>query len=108
MLFAQDRQTLQTPVSNEVNSQLPQWLKFSGEERARMEYIVGSGFKAVDDLYLLNRLRLNMVLPPFRYRFGGMPVLRARRCLGEMVLSQTIAQRHAARHSLPHSSSQRR
>jgi len=49
-----------TPVSNTVNSELPSWLHFSGEERARMEYIVGEGFKPVDDLYLLNRLRLNM------------------------------------------------
>lgn len=49
-----------TPVSNEINSQLPSWLRFSGEERARTEYIAGEGFKPVDDLYLLNRLRLNM------------------------------------------------
>ncbi len=49
-----------TPVSAAVNSELPSWLRFSGEERARTEYIQGEGFKPVGDLYLLNRLRLNM------------------------------------------------
>jgi len=65
MLFAQDAKTsAPTPVSNEINGELPSWLRFGGEERARMEYIVGENFKVVDDLYLLNRLRLNMdVLP---------------------------------------------
>jgi hypothetical protein len=60
-LFAQDAQT---PISDGVNSKLPAWLRFGGEERSRMEYIVGESFKPIDDLYLLNRLRLNMdVLP---------------------------------------------
>ena len=59
-LFAQGTNPAPTPVSNEINSELPGWLHFSGEERARMEYIVGENFKAIDDLYLLNRLRLNM------------------------------------------------
>ena len=53
-----------TSVSDEINSVLPRWLRFSGEERARMEYIGGEGFKPVDDLYLLNRLRLNMDVRP--------------------------------------------
>jgi alginate export protein len=61
MLPAQDAKPPEpTPVSNEINTELPRWLHFTGEERARMEYIVGSSFKPVDDLYLLNRLRLNM------------------------------------------------
>jgi len=64
--FAQDDQSpSMTPVSDAVNSQLPSWLRFSGEERARMEYIVGEGFKPVTDLYLLNRLRLNLEVRAF-------------------------------------------
>ncbi len=51
-----------TPVSNEVNSELPPWLRFGGEERARTEFVLGEGFKSVDDYYLLNRLRLNMAV----------------------------------------------
>ncbi|HUJ22078.1 MAG TPA: alginate export family protein [Bryobacteraceae bacterium] len=72
MLFAQDaKQPEPTPVSNEINTELPRWLRFSGEERARMEYIAGEGFKPVDDLYLLNRLRLNMDLLPLSWlKFG--------------------------------------
>lgn len=52
--------TAPTPVSNAINAELPKWLHFSGEERARMEYIAGEGFQPVADLYLLNRFRLNM------------------------------------------------
>ena len=59
-LLAQNTNAEPTPVANEINSQLPNWLHFSGEERARMEYIVGEGFKPADDAYLLNRLRLNL------------------------------------------------
>lgn len=61
LLFGQTSQTSDpAPLSNEVNSQLPDWLRFGGEERARMQYILGENFKSVDDHYLLNRLRLNM------------------------------------------------
>jgi hypothetical protein len=63
-LVAQNGKAEPTPVFNEINSELPSWLRFSGEERARMEYIVGEGFKPVADLYLLNRLRLNMDVRP--------------------------------------------
>lgn len=65
MLFGQDSAApALTPVSNEINSELPSWLSFGGEERARMQYIVGENFKPVVDLYLLNRLRLNMDVKP--------------------------------------------
>lgn len=57
-------------VSEEINRQLPSWLRFGGEERARMESINGENFKPIGDLYLLNRLRLNMgVLPRPWFRF---------------------------------------
>ena len=42
--------------SDELNAQLPKWLRFSGEYRARMEGFTGGAFKpSNDDLYLLNR-----------------------------------------------------
>jgi hypothetical protein len=72
-LFAQDTKSSDaTPVSTEINSQLPSWLHFGGEERARTESIVGEGFKPVNDLYMLNRLRLNMEVSPLswlKFRF---------------------------------------
>ncbi len=58
-------------VSSRVNSELPGWLRISGEERARFEYLAGVGFSTTDDRYLLNRLRLNLDLRPLRWlRFG--------------------------------------
>ena len=62
LLFSQDAKPPSMPVSDEINTKLPGWLRFGGEERARMEYIAGEGFHSIDDLYLLNRLRLNMDL----------------------------------------------
>jgi hypothetical protein len=52
-------------VSDELNQRLPNWLRFSGEERLRWEGFQGGGFKPdSSDYYLLNRLRLAvMVLP---------------------------------------------
>src|SRR5690349_16091432 len=68
MLFAQNAtQRPATPVSSEINSELPTWLRFSGEDRARMDFIEGQGFKSVGDLYLLNRLRLNLDVRPSRW-----------------------------------------
>lgn len=47
--------------SDELNKELPTWLRFSGEYRSRAEGFDGGGFKAnSQDLYLLSRLRLNM------------------------------------------------
>ena len=65
ILFAQNaNRPVATPVSNEINGELPSWLHFSGEERARMENLEGVGFKTVGDLYLLNRLRLRTEVRP--------------------------------------------
>ncbi|HYM13631.1 MAG TPA: alginate export family protein [Bryobacterales bacterium] len=60
-------QTNLTP-SDELNKELPQWLRFSGEYRGRMEGFTGGGFKNnSNDLYFLNRLRLNMKLQPEKW-----------------------------------------
>ena len=60
------------PLSNELNDQLPNWLRFSGEYRLRVEGFTGGGFKANnEDTYLLSRLRLNMFLQPKSWlKFG--------------------------------------
>ncbi len=50
-------------ASDELNRKLPSWLRFSGEYRLRMEGF--RGFKdSNDDLYLLERLRINMKIQP--------------------------------------------
>lgn len=51
--------------SDELNKNLPKWLRFSGEYRARTEGFTGGGYKAgSDDAYLLSRLRINMKIQP--------------------------------------------
>ncbi len=51
--------------SDEVNKELPGWIRFSGEYRARLEGFSGGGFKKdSEDAYLLNRLRLNLLIKP--------------------------------------------
>ncbi len=61
--------------SDELNKELPSWLRFSGEYRARVEGVTGAGFKPnADDAYLLSRLRLNMKISPtpwLRFNFQG-------------------------------------
>src|SRR5688572_25948514 len=61
--------------SDELNAQLPKWLRFNGEYRARVEGFGGGGFrKDNDDLYLLNRFRINMRIEPtpwLRFHFQG-------------------------------------
>lgn len=48
-----------------VNHELPSWLRFSGEERMRMEGYENGGFKGNnEDLYLLQRMWLNMKIQP--------------------------------------------
>ena len=51
--------------SDQLNDQLPKWLRFSGEYRMRMESFSGPGFKGdSSDLYFLNRFRFNMKVQP--------------------------------------------
>ena len=51
--------------SDALNKQLPKWLRFSGEYRARAEGFTGGLFTpGNDDAYLLNRIRLNMRVAP--------------------------------------------
>src|SRR5713226_1296902 len=61
----------QTPVttslvpSDELNKELPKWLRFSGDYRARLEGFSGGGYKKDnDDAYLLNRFRVNLLIKP--------------------------------------------
>ena len=51
-------------VSDFVNRGLPGWLRFSGEDRVRLEDLDGIGFKSAGNEYLLQRLRLNMLVAP--------------------------------------------
>ena len=51
--------------SDELNSRLPTWLRFSGEIRLRGAGILGDFFKPdSNDAYMLSRLRLNMQVKP--------------------------------------------
>ena len=55
--------TSQNLLSDDLNSHLPKWLRFSGEYRLRGEGYTGGAFKPDhDDAYLLSRLRLNMTI----------------------------------------------
>jgi len=61
----QPTQNLDTAPSDELNKELPRWLRFSGEYRARLEGFAGGNFKpSNDDAYFLNRIRLNMKVQP--------------------------------------------
>ncbi|MBV8730700.1 MAG: alginate export family protein, partial [Acidobacteriia bacterium] len=51
--------------TGELNDQLPKWLQFGLEERLRWEGYSGGGFKPNNsDFYLLNRIRVGMILRP--------------------------------------------
>ena len=51
--------------SDELNRELPKWLRFSGDYRARLEGFTGGAFKPDNsDAYLLNRFRINMMIKP--------------------------------------------
>lgn len=56
-----------------VNRALPSWLRFSGEERVRYEGFLGGAFRPDnDDLYLLQRVRLDVRIIPtawLQFRF---------------------------------------
>jgi hypothetical protein len=55
----------QPPLPNRANQHLPAWLRVRGEFRGRLEGFTGGGFTAGrDDLYWLNRLRLNATARP--------------------------------------------
>ena len=48
-----------------LNEDLPSWLQFSGEYRARLEGFKDGGFKPDNsDMYGLSRLRLNVAIQP--------------------------------------------
>lgn len=48
-----------------LNGELPRWIRFSGDERMRLEGFSGGGFQpGNDDAYLLNRLRFSATLQP--------------------------------------------
>src|SRR5262245_23739975 len=61
--------------SEELNKQLPHWLRFGGEFRARQEGFTSGGFRAGNnDDYLLTRLRINMHIQPaswLKFEFQG-------------------------------------
>jgi hypothetical protein len=51
--------------SDELNAQLPKWVRFSGEYQARWEGFTGAGFKPdSNDNYFQNRFRATMKLQP--------------------------------------------
>jgi hypothetical protein len=51
--------------SDELNKELPKWLKFSAEFRARLESFSGGGFKPdASDAYYLNRIRISLLIQP--------------------------------------------
>ena len=51
-----------------LNDQLPKWLQFGVEERFRFEGYTNTGFKpGANDSYMLNRLRVGMILKPVNW-----------------------------------------
>jgi hypothetical protein len=62
-------------LSDYINDDLPRWLRFNGEYRARLEGIGGAGFRRdAADAYVLSRVRINTTLIPFtwlRAQFQG-------------------------------------
>jgi hypothetical protein len=59
--------------SSRLNRAIPHWVRFSGEDRFRLEGFSGGGFQpGSQDFYALNRLRWNMSLLPaswLQFRF---------------------------------------
>jgi hypothetical protein len=52
-------------LSDQVNAELPSWMRISAEYRARLEGVTAAGFKPnSEDAYLLSRLRINLFLLP--------------------------------------------
>ncbi len=51
--------------TEKLDTHLPHWLRFQGEERVRAEGNVGTGFKTgANDGYMLNRIRFDMQVAP--------------------------------------------
>ena len=59
-------------LSDDVNNDLPKWLRIGAEYRVRVEGFTGGAFKPNnEDAYLLSRLRINMFLLPTTWlKFG--------------------------------------
>ena len=52
-------------IAEEWNKELPKWVQFTGDYRARVEGFSGGGFADnKDDIYWLNRFRLNLAIKP--------------------------------------------
>jgi hypothetical protein len=65
MLQAQPAASGDLPVSTAINQEMPHWLKFGGEYRARFDAYTGGKFtEGIDERYFLNRLRLNLTVRP--------------------------------------------
>lgn len=71
----QPKNTTSFLPSDELNKKLPQWLRFSGEYRSRLEGFTGGGFPTDnDDAYVLSRIRINMKIQPtdwLKFMFQG-------------------------------------
>jgi hypothetical protein len=69
----QDHPLLSYVPTDDLNRQLPFWLRFSGEERLRLEGFSGGSFQPDNsDAYLLNRFRFNLGILPtswLKFRF---------------------------------------
>ncbi len=73
-LYAQAPRTANQLVpSEQLNAELPAWLKFNGNYQGRLEGFSGGGYKDnSSDAYFLNRFRLNMAVTPspwLKFRF---------------------------------------
>ena len=68
-----------TSPSEIVNAHIPQWVRLSGELRAREEGFFGNHFtEGNDDMYLLQRVRLGVELRPTPWLTGFAQVQDAR------------------------------
>lgn len=64
-MCAQDAGSFISWPTTALNNELPSWLRLSGEERIRTEGYENGGFKPNNqDFYLLQRLRLNLLIQP--------------------------------------------
>ena len=59
----QDSPSWLFPVAK-LDESLPKWLHLGGEYRARLEGPIGIGFTGTNDFYLLERLRVKIVIQP--------------------------------------------